>query len=216
MKKFIIIIVGLVLVVTCLTCQRKPAEIIIPVVADLTGPVALYGQWAVDGLNMAVEDINLQGGITGKKVKLVIEDGQSNPQAGVNAFRKLLSTLKPGVIIVATNSSTAMACAPISNEHKVVLFSPISSSPSITYAGDFVFRNRVSGYYEAKEAAEYAAEVLRLKKMALVIINNEASQGYINAFTATFESKGGQITKAVLINPGETDYMYVLPRNQKN
>ena len=181
-------------------------EITLPVVADLTGPIALYGQWAIDGLNMAVDDINSEGGINGRKVKLVVEDGQSDPQKGVNAFRKLLSTLHPGVIIVATNSSTAMACAPIANKKKVVLFSPISSSPSITHAGNFVFRNRVSGYYEAKEMAEYAVNLLKLKKVALVVINNEAAQGYINAFTKTFEKLGRKITKTVLINPGETDY----------
>ena len=206
MKKLITVVIVVLLIMTFFACHRTPGEILIPVVADLTGPVAPYGQWAVDGLDMAVKDINSRGGINGKKVKLLIEDGQSNPQAGVNAFRKLLSSLKPGVIIVATNSSTAMACAPVSNENKVVLFSPISSSPSITYAGDFVFRNRVSGYYEAKQAGEYAAEVLRMNKMALVIINNEAAQGYINAFTTPFESRGGQIAKVVIINPGETDY----------
>lgn len=202
----IIIVVAIGLIFFHYRSSTSSKEVTLPVVADLTGPIALYGQWAIDGLNMAIDDINSEGGIHGRKVKLVIEDGQSDPQKGVNAFRKLLSTLSPGVIVVATNSSTAMACAPIANKKKVVLFSPISSSPSITQAGDFVFRNRVSGYYEAKEIAEYAAKLLKLKKVALVIINNEAAQGYINAFTTTFEALGGKITKSVLINPGETDY----------
>jgi len=202
----IVILVAIGLVLLHYRSSTSGKEVTLPVVADLTGPIAIYGQWAIDGLNMSVEDINSAGGINGKKVKLIVEDGQSDPQKGVNAFRKLLSTLKPRVIVVATNSSTAMACAPISNKKNVVLFSPISSSPSITHAGDFVFRNRVSGYYEAKEMAEYAAKLLKLKKVALVIINNEAAQGYIDAFTKTFEALGGKITKTVLINPGETDY----------
>lgn len=213
MKKRMILWIGIIVILVAIGVvlfhygsSTGSREITLPVVADLTGPIAIYGQWAIDGLNMAVEDINSEGGINGKKVKLIIEDGQSDPQKGVNAFRKLLSTLNPGVIVVATNSSTAMACAPIANRKKVVLFSPISSSPSITHAGDFVFRNRVSGYYEAKEMAEYAAKLLKLKKVSLVIINNEAAQGYIDAFTKTFEALGGKITKTVLINPGETDY----------
>jgi branched-chain amino acid transport system substrate-binding protein len=181
-------------------------EIILPVVADLTGPIALYGQWAVDGMNMAVEEINAQGGIDGKKVGLIIEDGQSNPQAGVNAFQKILATINAGVIIVATNSSTVMACSPIANDKKVVLFTPIASSPSITQAGDFIFRNRVTGYYEAHEIARLAAEKLKLQTVALVVINNEAASGYITAFEDAFESRGGMITKSVLVEPGETDY----------
>ncbi len=213
MKRKILMWIGIIVIVVVVGLAlfqnrslTSSQEITLPVVADLTGPVAQYGQWAIDGLKMAAEDINSEGEINGSKVKLVIEDGQSEPQKGVNAFRKLLSTLTPGVIIVATNSSTAMACAPIANKEKVVLFSPISSSPSITEAGDFVFRNRVSGYYEAKKMATYAAEQLKLNKVGLAVINNEAAQGYINAFTSTFESKGGDITKTVLINPGETDY----------
>lgn len=205
MKKFVTII-GLLLVSILVSCQRKTGEITIPVVADLTGPIALYGQWAVDGMNMAIEDINVQGGIDGKKISLIIEDGQSKPQDGVNAFQKILATSKTGVIIVAANSSTVMACAPIANDKRVILFTPIASSPSISQAGDFIFRNRVSGYYEASEMARLVAETLKLHKVALVVINNEAASGYIKAFEDVFKSKGGEITASLLVDPGETDY----------
>jgi branched-chain amino acid transport system substrate-binding protein len=189
-----------------LSCQKKSADVVIPVVADLTGPIALYGQWAVDGMNMAAADINSQGGIEGKKIVIKIEDGQSNAQAGVNAFQKILATEKSGVIVVATNSSTVMASAPIANNKEVVLFTPIASSPSISQAGDFVFRNRVSGYYEASEMAGIASDRLKLKRIALVVINNEAAPGYIKVFEDGFKSKGGAITKSVLIDPGKSDY----------
>jgi len=199
---------GILIVVLALLLRRggEDGGIVIPVVADLTGPIALYGKWAVDGVTMAVEDVNAKGGINGRKLRLVVEDGQSVPQAGVSAFQKLLSVYHPAVIIIATNTSTVMACAPIANERQVVLFTPIASGPNVTQAGDFVFRNRVSGYYEASEMARVAAERFRLKRVALAVINNEAGPGYIEAFRRVFQSKGGTVAVSVLLDPGKTDY----------
>lgn len=175
-------------------------------VADQTGPIALYGQWAVDGMTMAVEDINAKRGINNRKLRLMIEDGQSAPQVGVSAFQRLLSLYHPGAIVVATNTGTVMACAPIANDRQVVLFTPIASGPNVTQAGDFVFRNRVSGYYEASEMARLAGGRFGLKRVALAVLNNEAGPGYIEAFSDVFRSKRGTITERLLLDPGKTDY----------
>jgi len=181
-------------------------EVVIPAVVDETGPIAMYGNWAIEGMTLAIEKINSQGGIDGRKVRLLIEDGQSNPRAGVSAFQKILSTQKPPTIIVATNTSTVMACAPLANKNEVVLFAPISSGANVTEAGDFVFRNRVSGYYEAREMAAIASEKLGLKKVALVVINNDAGPGYVESFSERFRSNDGTITETILLDPEKGDY----------
>lgn len=186
--------------------DKDREEIVLPTVVDQTGPIALYGKWAVNGMTMAVEEINKNGGIKGHKLRLVLEDGQSNPQIGVNAFQRLLSLYHPPVILVATNTSTIMACAPIANEKQVVLFTPIASGPNVTHAGDFVFRNRVSGYYEAAEMASFAIHGLGLTRVGLAVINNEAGPGYIEAFAKVFQAQGRKITETVLLDPGVTDY----------
>lgn len=200
-----VVLLAIVIAVWLAKSPQKD-EIVIPVVADLTGPIALYGKWAVDGVTMAIEDVNAKGGINERKLRLVVEDGQSTPQVGVSAFQKLVSVYHPAVIIVATNTGTVMACAAIANQQQVVLFTPIASGPSVTQAGDFVFRNRVSGYYEASEMARLAAERFGLKRVALAVINNEAGPGYIEAFKKVFGVKGGNITETVLLDPGKTDY----------
>lgn len=196
-----IVVIGISLAETA-----QKGEILVPVVADQTGPIALYGKWAIDGMMMAVEDINAKRDINNHKLRLVIEDGQSAPQVGVSAFQRLLSLYHPGVIVVATNTGTVMACAAIANDKQVVLFTPIASGPNVTQAGDFVFRNRVSGYYEASEMAGLATGQFGLKRVALAILNNEAGPGYIKAFRDVFQSKGGTITESILLDPGKTDY----------
>jgi branched-chain amino acid transport system substrate-binding protein len=200
------LVAAIVVITISLAEITQDREIVIPVVADQTGPIALYGKWAIDGMAMAVEDINVKQGINNRKLRLVIEDGQSAPQVGVSAFQRLLSLYHPGVIVVATNTGTVMACAPIANNKHIVLFTPISSGPNVTQAGDFVFRNRVSGYYEASEMARLAAERFGLKRVALAVLNNEAGPGYIEAFSDVFRSKGGTITERLLLDPGKTDY----------
>lgn len=181
-------------------------ELVIPVIADLTGPIAIYGDWAVKGMTIAIEEINLNGGIDGKQLVLKIEDGQSNPKTGVSAFNNLKNLYRPSSIIVATNTSTVMACSPIANNAKIVLFTPISSGSSVTDAGDFVFRNRVSALFESSEMARYAIKKFHLKKIAAVVINNDAGPGYIDAFKKVLESSGGVLTECIFLDQDKTDF----------
>ena len=65
-----------------LACQRKSENIVIGLVTDLTGPMALYGGWVQKGAQIALDEISTQGGINGRIVELKIEDSQSSPKAG--------------------------------------------------------------------------------------------------------------------------------------
>ena len=75
-----------------LGCAKKESgEIKIGVINSLTGSAAPYGENAQNGMQLAVDDINKNGGISGKRIKLVVEDDKTDPQIAVAAFRKLLT-----------------------------------------------------------------------------------------------------------------------------
>ena len=64
----------------------------------LSGPVAVYGVEAKNGVELAIEEINAAGGIDGKMVSLIAEDDEGNPEKTVNAYKKL--TAKDGVKMI--------------------------------------------------------------------------------------------------------------------
>ncbi len=146
-KKQLIIGAAIVIVLAAFACaclDKQPTEseeIKIGAVLPLTGDGAKYGQSAKSGLDLAVEEINANGGIKGKFINVIYEDTKMEPKEGTSAVLKLLTIEKVPAIIGAMASSVTLAIAPIAEENKVVLLSPVSSSPLITDAGDYIFRN---------------------------------------------------------------------------
>ena len=71
-------------------------EIVIGTILDLSGPIAAFGKQSRNGMQLRVDEINEQGGINGRKVKLLVEDAGYDPKRAVPmwpAIKKILSWL---------------------------------------------------------------------------------------------------------------------------
>ncbi|MFO1332230.1 MAG: ABC transporter substrate-binding protein [Rubrivivax sp.] len=101
--------------------------IVIGTIQDLSGPVAAYGKAARNGLQLRVDEINEQGGIHGRKIRLVVEDNAYDPKRAVLAAQKLVNQDK--VFLVASHIGTPMnnAAMPIQFEKGVINFFPLSA-----------------------------------------------------------------------------------------
>src|ERR1043165_8601958 len=106
----------------------------------MTGPEATFGQSTHNGVMLAVDEINAAGGIKGRKIRVVSEDDQSKPDEAANAVTKLIS--QDGVLAVVGEvaSSNSLAAAPVCQSNGVPMISPSSTHPSVTRAGDRIFR----------------------------------------------------------------------------
>ncbi|MCB9809576.1 ABC transporter substrate-binding protein [Candidatus Peribacteria bacterium] len=127
-------------------------------VLPLTGDGAIYGTAVQQAAMLAVEDINAAGGIHDRPLEVRWEDGKCNPKDASAAAQKLVNIDKVPVIFGGGCSGETLAAAPITEKAQVILFSPMSSSPDVTEAGDFVFRNFPSDSIQGKIMAEYANE----------------------------------------------------------
>jgi branched-chain amino acid transport system substrate-binding protein len=181
------------------------SRIVVGMIADQTGDLALYGKWAVNGATLAIEKVNQKGGIGGRQFELQIQDGMSSPQAAVNAANQLTSLFNVQTLVIATGTGSVMAVAPICNRDNVVLLATLASGPIITEAGDFVFRDRVSGVLEVNKIADYALRS-GINRMALALLDNEAGKSYEMAFRAEFEKRGGHIDAVEWLKPGGGNY----------
>ncbi|GKT37072.1 Leu/Ile/Val-binding protein like protein, partial [Aduncisulcus paluster] len=91
--------------------QSKDDVIKIGAILPLTGDAAAWGIPPKNAALLAVEQINADGGINGKKLELIVEDGGCDPKMGVSAINKLLSVDKPIAVVGAVCSAVTLAIA---------------------------------------------------------------------------------------------------------
>ena len=194
MKKGLLVI-GLAIVLLLGTITTSIAEEVykIGAILPLSGDAAQYGEWAKNGISLAIDEINSKDGIESKKVQVIYEDDAADPKKGVAAANKLITVNKVNVIIGAIPSSVTLAIAPICDKNQIVLISPGSSSPAITNAGDYIFRNWPSDNFEGQAMAKYAIEK-NIKNVAILHINNEYGLGIADIFKREYSKLGGKVS----------------------
>ncbi len=104
------------------------AEVLIGTIQDMSGPLAGYGKQARNGMLLRVEELNEQGSVHGRKLKLIAEDDGYDPKKAVLAAQKLVNQDK--VFIVAGHLGTAqnMASMPVQFDKNIVNFMPITAA----------------------------------------------------------------------------------------
>ncbi len=103
-------------------------EILVGSILDISGPIAALGKQTRNGLQLRVDEINEQGGIHGRKIRLLVEDDGYDPKKAVLAAQKLVNQDK--VFIVAGHTGTAQnnAAMPVQFEKGVINFLPVTSA----------------------------------------------------------------------------------------
>ena len=193
----------------------KEKETKIGAILPLTGEGAKYGQSAKRGIDLALEQINASGGIKGRGLEVVYEDSRFQPSEGVAAIRKLITIDKVPAVIGAMASSVTLAIAPIAEENEVVLLSPTSSSPEITHAGDYIFRNTYSDIYEGQRMAGYIYEKTEYRLVGVLYINNDFGVGLKNAFSERFSELGAEVAVTESYDQNATDFRTQIAKIQQ-
>ena len=168
-------------------------EILIGTIQDMSGPLASFGKQARNGMLLRIDEVNEQGGIHGRKLKLALEDSGYDPKKAVLGAQKLVNQEK--IFIMAGHVGTAHnnAAMPIQFEKNVINFLPITAardmyepfhklkySFAVTYYDQM--RSAIPKLVKEKNAKkvctlyqddDYGVEVLRGAEVALKSINME-------------------------------------------
>ena len=157
----------------CLGGTAFAAETIkIGMLAPLTGFAAADGFSAYESVKLAVEKVNAKGGVLGKKVELVCYDDAADPKQSVPLAHKLIDQDKIVAFVAGSYSLPSRAVSAIFNDAEIPLVSAYALHPDIT-KGDFTFRNGFLGTVEGKGAAYVAVKLLKAKKIALIVSDND-------------------------------------------
>ena len=97
-------------------------------IQDLSGPIAGFGKQARSGMLLRVDEINEQGGINGRKLKLLVEDSGYDPKKAVLAAQKLVNQDKIFIMLGHIGTAQNMAAMPVQFEKNVVNFFPLTAA----------------------------------------------------------------------------------------
>jgi branched-chain amino acid transport system substrate-binding protein len=103
-------------------------EIVIGSIQDLSGPIAGFGKQIRLGMMLAVDEVNEQGGINGRKVKLLVEDSAYDPKKAVLAAQKLVNQDRIFIMIGHIGTAQNMAAMPVQFEKNVINFFPVTAA----------------------------------------------------------------------------------------
>lgn len=174
-------------------------------ILPLSGDVAVYGKSLQNGMDLALEEY-LKTHPNGMKIEVIYEDSKADPKLAVNSIQKLTSIDKCNIVLGGFSSSEVLSIAPIAEKNKIVLISPTASSPSITNAGDYIFRTTPSDNFDGEIMAKFAYNELQLRNVALLFANNDYGQGISKVFVSKFISLGGKISIQKSFESGVNDF----------
>ncbi len=173
----------------------------------LSGSVAVYGIECKNGIELAIEEINAQGGVNGKRLVLISEDDEGNPEKSVNAYKKLTTSDKVSIIIGSLTSGCTQAMTSLAQSQKVLLIAPAATMESITDAGDYIFRTCFIDPFQGTVGGIFAADNLGATRAAILYdYGNDYSVGLRDNFVTAFERHGGQIVADESYNTGDVDF----------
>jgi branched-chain amino acid transport system substrate-binding protein len=185
----------------------------IGIIQPLTGSVAYNGTTDVNGIKLALSEINAKGGVLGKKVELVIEDGQCKPANSVNAAEKLIQRDKVVGLIGAFCSSATAAIMPVAQSNKVPLITGVSSAANLTEKGNaWFFRATETDALLAKSFAKILVNQLNLKKVAYIGVNDDFGRGSVDEFEKQMTALGATTVMKEYFEHGTSDYYTLLAK----
>ena len=139
----------------------KSDEIKIGANFEMTGNVANYGQATLDGLNLAIDEINAAGGVNGKKLVVVSADNKSEAAEAVNAATKLISDDKVKVLVGPAVTANVIAESQVATDSKVPVIAPDATSPDVTVENGqvkpFIFRSCFIDPQQGSVMAKFAS-----------------------------------------------------------
>lgn len=158
----------------------------------LSGEGASWGEAARNGINMAIEEVNSNGGVDGKNIEVVYEDDGSDPQKGISAFNKLTTSDGVKFIIGPNWSNVGLALTDLIKSKKVVTISPSLGLAKFNEENQYAFNTWPHDYILSEHLAEYVYAQGH-RKVALIGAQDIWVKDQTKAFSDKFKSLGGTV-----------------------
>lgn len=128
-------------------------EITLGSIQDLSGPLAGFGKQIRNGMTLRVDELNEQGGINGRKIKLIVEDSGYDPKKAVLAAQKLVNQDKIFAMVGHLGTAQNLAAMPVQFEKNVINFFPVTAAREMYEPFHKLKYSFAATYYDQMKAA---------------------------------------------------------------
>lgn len=187
------------------TAKSAPLEI--GAILPLTGPAAYIGESIKNGIQLA-EAMNAT------TVKVIYEDCQADPKAGIAAYRRLKGT---GVnVFIPTFTGVTNALIPLSMDSSNLLLATSVSASGITASNPNLFRLFIHANGDADLIAKHAVGSMALKNIGVLYVNDDFGKDYMHVFKTAVEASGGSIPLEIPFDKTEMDFKNIMLKVKAN
>jgi branched-chain amino acid transport system substrate-binding protein len=217
-KKLAVGLAAVFLAVTFFGPAMAADTIKLGVAGPHSGDLASYGLPTVNAAKLVVENINAQGGVLGKQVELVVEDDVCKPEVATSTATKLVGD-KVDVVLGHICSGATKAALGIYKSANIVVMSPSATNPDLTQSGDYpnFFRTIASDDAQARKEIDFALDVLKVKKIAVLHDKGDYGKGLAEFAKKFLEADPrAELVLYEGITPGAVDYSAVVQKIKRN
>jgi len=194
MKKVFRGIVGAVMLSAGVACAENgvtDSEIVLGQSCALTGKAEALGKGMKLGMNAYFSKINDEGGINGRKIKLITKDDGYEPDKAIPNTKALINDDKVFMLIGEVGTPTSKAVVPVAEEAKVPFFGPFTGAEFLRNPyKKYVINVRASYNQEMEKLAEYLVDQKGMKKIALFYQNDGYGQAGKNGIVKALDKRG--------------------------
>lgn len=156
----------------------------------LTGGAGKLGQMMLEGSELAVEEVNSSGGVSGKNITLLTEDSQALARNGIDGFRKLVD-VDGSQIIITGWTSVSVAIAPLATESKIFLLSGSTASPAVRSISPYFQSTWMYDDESVKLVLPYARSELKINKLGVVTVISDLGSALSAVIKTDWKRLGG-------------------------
>ncbi len=205
------VLMSLVLAVLVGSAQAAPIKIGMEI--PFSGNDALEGQNIKRGADMAVDEINKDGGVLGQPIQLIVGDNQCDSAVGVAAIRRLIESDKVVVTLGSLCSSVSLAVMPILQQQKIASLDVTATNPQITArsgVGGNIWKFRMN-LNDLLMNQVFAKDVIgkEASKLAIFAVNTDYGRGVIDVVKQTVSDK---VVTTEFFQYGDADFRPQLTR----
>jgi len=192
--------------------QEAKSPVVIGVSGPLTGDNAEYGKQWRKGIDLALKEINANGGVKGRKLEYVFEDTQSDPKQTPAVAQKFVANSKIAAVIGDFSSPASMAASPIYQRAGLVQLGITNSHPDFTNTGDYIWSNTSNQKDDAPYLAALAVQKLNKKRLAVLYLNTDWGKTTTELFVGKAKELGAEVVVQEGYLSNEKDFRPILTK----
>ena len=161
-----------------------------------------------NGAEMAVTEINQQGGLFGMPVELIGHiNTEAIPEVSVQLAESMIVEDEIVALIGPNRSSHAAVVGPIAQKHQIPMVTTTATNPNVTQAGDFVFMASFTDSFQGAVMAQFAKMELGISTAAIITRKGDLyTEGISDFFSSNFKGLGGNVVARASFEVGTTDF----------